>query len=27
VLPEDSAAHSALSEQLRRLEGEAREPD
>src|SRR5207248_2634886 len=27
ALPEDSAAHSALSEQLRRLEGEAREPD
>ena len=27
VLPQDSAAHSALSEQLRRLEGEAREPD
>jgi hypothetical protein len=27
VVPEDSAAHSALGEQLRRLEGEAREPD
>jgi hypothetical protein len=27
MLPEESAAHSALGEQLRRLEGEAGEPD